>query len=377
MLSIITSFRICAAGALTALVGAGAHPAVGHITSGGSMHVPRASHSSTLLPNGTVLIAGGFGGSGTESHPYTSSELFDPRDGSFIVGPSMRVGRSGHTATLLGNGTVLMAGGWTGTEDARATAEIYDPSTNRFTATGSMVVGRGGQTATLLPDGRVLIAGGADRNDDGLASAELYDPASGRFTPTGKMTIARDGPTATLLRDGRVLIAGGSSASRRGKTVYRSAELFDPATAKFTATGEMAVPRHKHAAALLPTGMVLVVGGSDDRDWHGEYATAELYDPARGTFSSAGAMSLERFKLGSAVVLVDNGNLLVAGGAARAELYDPGARNFRLVDGTLGAARYYASAIALRDGRALITGGYADEPGRGLPSTAQAFLYTK
>jgi uncharacterized protein (DUF2147 family) len=338
------------------------------------MHIARASHSSALLPNGTVLIAGGFAGSGGEYRPYASAELFDPGTGTFQAVANMSVGRSGHTASLLKNGKVLIVGGWTGMNDLRASAEIYDPATGSFTLTGNLVVGRAGNTATVLADGRVLIAGGEDRQENAMASAEIYDPATGKFALTGSMIEPRGSHTATALKDGRVLIVGGGSGHYPSQTIYRSAEIFDPATRKFTLTGETSVGRHKHAAILLRSGKVLVVGGSDNRDWHGEYASAEIYDPASGTFSATGPMSTPRFKLPEAVTLLPNGRVLVAGGGVFAELYDETTGTFTRVPGSLGAARFFASATLLPGGKALISGGYA-ESGSGLPATPAAWLY--
>jgi hypothetical protein len=338
------------------------------------MHEARASHTSTLLTNGKVLIAGGFGGSGTESHPYLTTELYDAHSQSFQRAGNMTVGRSGHTATLLKNGKVLIVGGWTGRYEARRAAELYDPETNSFTPTGDMVIERAGNTATLLPDGRVLLAGGVDRNENALASAELYDPATGSFSLTGAMADPRGAHTATALKNGQVLIAGGGSGHYPSQTVYRSAELFDPATGKFTATGHMNFARHKHAAVLLTSGKVLIAGGSDNRDWHGEYSSAEVFDPTTGTFSATGSMNTSRFKLPQAVVLLNTGKVLISGGGSFAEVYDEAMGAFSMVEGSLGAARLFASATLLTNGKVLITGGYADS-GNGLPSTATAWIY--
>jgi uncharacterized protein (DUF2147 family) len=340
-----------------------------------AMHIARASHTSTLLPNGKVLIAGGFAGSGGEYNPYRTAELYDPNSGTFESIGEMSIGRSGHTATLLKNGKVLIVSGWTGRYDLRGSAEIYDSAANTFTPTGNLAIERAGNTATLLADGRVLIAGGEDRQENKMASAEIYDPATGKFTQTGKMADARAAHTATALRDGRVLIVGGGSGHYPSENVYRSAEVFDPATGKFTPTGQMSVARHKHAAVLLPSGRVLIVGGSDNRDWHGEYASAEIYDPASGTFSATGAMSTPRFKLPAAAALLPNGKVLVAGGGLFAELFDETTGTFAKVQGSLRAARLFASATPLPGGKALITGGYA-ESGSGLPATPAAWLYT-
>jgi len=339
-----------------------------------AMHIARASHTSTLLPGGKVLIAGGFAGSGGEPNPYRTTELYDPSSGTFESAASMSIGRSGHTATLLKSGKVLIVGGWTGRYDLRRSAELYDPATNTFAPTGNLVVERAGNTATLLPDGRVLIAGGEDRGENAIASAEIYDPATGKFTITGSMAEPRGAHTATALKDGRVLIAGGGSGHYPSQDVYRSAEIFDPVTGRFTSAGQMTVGRHKHAAILLRNGKVLIVGGSDNRDWHGEYASAEIYDPASGAFKATGAMNTPRFKLTAAVALLSSGRVLVAGGGPFAELFDETTGSFTKVPGSLGTARFFASATLLPGGKALITGGYAESRGT-LPATPAAWLY--
>jgi hypothetical protein len=347
---------------------------IGAVSEIAAMHIARASHSSTLLPNGKVLIAGGFAGSGGEYNPYRTAELYDPNSGTFQSVGEMSIGRSGHTATLLKNGKVLIVGGWTGRYDLRGSAEIYDPAANTFTATGNLVIERAGNTATLLADGRVLITGGEDRQENKIASAEIYDPSTGKFTQTGSMTEARAAHTATALKDGRVLIVGGGSGHYPSQNVHRSAELFEPATGKFSSTGQMTVGRHKHAAILLRSGKVLIIGGSDNRDWHGEYASAEIYDPATKTFAATGVMNAERFKIPAAVALLPNGRVLVAGGSPFAELFDETTGTFSKVPGSLGAARFFASATLLPGGKALITGGYA-ESGGNLPATPASWLY--
>jgi hypothetical protein len=339
-----------------------------------AMHTARASQSSTLLPNGKVLIAGGFSGSGGESNPYRTTELYNPRTGMFEPGADMSIGRSGHTATLLKNGKVLIVGGWTGRYEIRRSAEIYDPATNSFAPTGNMVVERAGNTATLLADGRVLIAGGEDREENALASAEIYDPATGKFTLTGNMADARKAHTATALKDGRVLIVGGGSGHYPSEHIYRSGELYDSATGKFSPAGLMSVGRYKHAAILLRSGRVLIAGGSDNRAWRGEYASAEIYDPVAGAFTATGAMHTPRFKLPAAAALLVNGIVLVAGGGPFAEVFDETKGTFTQVPGSLGAARFFASVTLLQGSKALITGGYADD-GSGLPATSAAWLY--
>src|SRR5579859_1495888 len=196
----------------------------------GDMEAMRYEHTATLLPNGTVLMAGG-------SSISIPGELYDPATGSFRATATMKEIRREHTATLLPNGKVLIAGGascFKGPNCLLASAEVYDPATEKFVLTGAMGISRVGHVAVLLPNGKVLIAGGIS-NSVYLASTEIYDPATGGFTASGEMNKAREFPTATLLPSGKVLIAGGGS----GAGYLASAELYDPLTGSFTTTGSM------------------------------------------------------------------------------------------------------------------------------------------
>ena len=325
------------------------------ITVAASMRVARSSHTATRLANGDVLITGGMNGNGNY---FADCEVYSPAAGRFTAAAIMSARRIGHTATLLGNGKVLIAGGYNG--DYLTSAELYDPATGKFTPTGQLTMPREGHTAVLLSDGRVLLAGGVGTGYSFLASAELYDPATGKFTATANLTMPREGHTATLLSDGKVLITGGHKDRREAMTVYASAEVYDTAKGVFTATGNLTIPRHKHAAALLPDGKVLIVGGSDKRDWEGKYDSAELYDPATGAFKSIGHMQQARYKIVNAIVALKDGRVLIAGGAERAEIYDPATGVFRAVGGQFDTSRFFASATLLDDGRVLITGGYND-----------------
>jgi hypothetical protein len=200
--------------------------------------------------------------------------------GKVIFAGTMTVARAAHTATLLPDGHVLIAGGCTldscEMEEDGASAELYDPRGRSFQKTGGMGTERVSHTATLLRDGKVLLAGGWDR-DGPLANAELYDPAAGTFSPTGRMFTHRAAHTATKLRDGRVLIAGGYN----GNQSVPSAEIYNPRTETFTRTGSMVTPRSAHAAAFLPNGQVLVTGGSDSQE--DVVASAEIYDSTEPT----------------------------------------------------------------------------------------------
>lgn len=337
------------------------------------MRDARAHHTMTLLPDGHVFIAGGFAGSGHEGSPYRTTELFDPATDRFTAGPAMRQGRSGHTATLLDDGRVLLAGGWPDAGGTFGSAEIDDPSGRREADAVVLQVPRAGHTATVLGDGRVLLVGGVDRSGDALASAELFDPRTRTVTRAGSMGVARAAHTATLLDDGRVAIVGGSNGRRRTTSVTRAIEVYDPRTNRFAPAGTLRLPRHKHATALLPGGRLLVVGGSDARDWQGRYDSSEIVDLASGTSHDAPSMQQPRFKIGDAVVQLAPDRVLIAGGGSSAEIYDATASRFYRTSGSYGASLFLAAAVTLRDGRVLITGGYTDAPT--LPARRLAYLF--
>jgi hypothetical protein len=311
------------------------HPATGKFTATGSMTTARDEDTATLLPNGLVLIVGGCRSSCSPGNALASAELYDPATGKFTATGSMTTVRILDTATLLPNGLVLIAGGdypyysdnGGFSLDSLASAELYDPATGKFTATGSMTTARAGETATLLPNGLVFIASGWDTVNT-LASAELYDPATGKFTATGSMTTARYYATATLLPNGQVLIAGGCRSDCGTDNALASAELYDPATRKFTATGSMTTVRAGETATLLPNGLVLIAGGGFSVD---ALASVELYDPATGKFMATGSMTTARHY--DTATLLTNGLVLIAGGTDGvsgggkvvdfAELYQP------------------------------------------------------
>jgi phosphohistidine swiveling domain-containing protein len=331
----------------------------------GTMTAARTKHTATLLKNGKVFIAGG-SSSGTT---LASTELYDPGSGTFTATGSMSVARSGHTATLLTNDKVLVTGGGGG-----AIAELFDAATGTFTATGSLTVARSENTATLLQNGKVLIAGGYS-GTDALASAELFDPATGRFTATGSLTVARRQHAATLLQNGMVLLAGGfvPPTSTGNNDGLVNAELYDPATATFTATGSMRAPRSSLTATLLKSGAVLVAGGPHGFEGYFPSNVQDLYDPATGKFSSTGLMTAARAFC--ATTLLPSGLVLITGGyqgggsysifLTSAELYDPGTGTCTAT-ASMAAERELHTATALPDGTVLIAGG--DSRGSSLAS---------
>ncbi|HJW22465.1 MAG TPA: kelch repeat-containing protein [Candidatus Limnocylindrales bacterium] len=305
-------------------------------TAVGSMTTPRMQQTATLLLDGRVLVVGG-NSQGPSLQAERTAELYDPITRSWTATGSMIEDRlQGHTATLLPNGKVLVAGGRgapTETIVGLASAEVYDPATGTWTATGSMSEDRMDHTATLLPNGEVLVAGGGDSG--ALASAQLYDPATGTWAATGSMITPRYGHTATVLASGKVLVAGGMHAGG-GPMFLSSAELYDSATGTWTTSEAMASPRFWQTATLLSGGQVLVAGGAIEGSPTGDtiLASAELFDPATGTWTGTTDMAAVRESF-TATVLPD-GTVLIAGGKggaysqpphealASAELYDPG-----------------------------------------------------
>jgi hypothetical protein len=331
----------------------------------------RAAHAATLLPDGKVLITGGFG---QGDNGYTdTAELYDPATGTFVFTGKMTVKRCCHTATLLPDGRVLVAGGFNGSY--LSSAEIYDPASGQFTPTGPLTAARMDHVAALLDNGKVLLAGGVGTGWTFLASTELYDPATGAFAPTGGMAVARESHTITELQDGRVLITGGHQGRQSAIIIYDSAEIYDPAAGVFTPTGHMTVRRHKHDAVLLSDGRVLISGGSDERDDQGAYTSAESYDPLTGLFSVTGNMPTVRYKHIGTSLLLKNGKVLIAGGARHAVVYDSPSNTFSIVPGDMGTAtlsRLFSTATLLQNGSVLITGGY----GLGQNVSAQAWIYS-
>jgi hypothetical protein len=342
---------------------------------------PRAFHTATLLTNGKVLVAGGMVYEAYCLAGIASAELYSPAAGSFSSAGTMSTPRYAQTATRLANGDVLVTGGFTYDRSACRdmentlavqSAELYDHVHGAFKPTGSMAEKRAGHTATLLADGRVLIAGGGKEDDgkswlgEGSVEAEVYYPAAGTFIATGKMTTGRVGHTATRLSNGKVLITGGWASAGP----IASAELYDPSTGAFSPTGTMTSPRGSHTATLLHDGKVLITGGAFDQT-NARSDTSEIYDPSTGLFTATGNMGMAR--RWHTATLLPNGTVLVVGGGNRAaELYDPATGSFS-PSGVTEVSRSAHSATLLQNGGVIVVGGF--KTGNILSPLATAELY--
>lgn len=324
-----------------------------------SLNVARLSHTATLLQNGKVLVAGG---SDDTQTTLASAELYDPSTNMWSITGSMATTRFGHTATLLPNGKVLVVGGSSGVTGPGplVSAELYDPTTGLWASTGSLTTARCEHTSTLLPNGKVLVAGGRDfaaTSIASVASAELYDPSTGLWTVTGNLNTARRIHTATLLSNGKILVSGGEF----GITDLASAELYEPSTGLWTTTGNLATARDSHAATLLPNGKVLVTNGSYlTLVTPGVYdqiliASAELYDPTTGLWTATGSST--HLHASHAAILLPIGKVIVLAGSTNAvDLYDPNTGLWSST-GNLQAFHTFFTATLLANGKVLIAGG--------------------
>ena len=333
----------------------------GRIVTTGQMIEARFDHAAVLLDSGQVLIVGGIERNGVMQ---PSAELFDPVTGRFtITGKPLAQHGWGVTATRLRDGKVLVAGGSTGCDSPcyTASAELYDPATGTFAPTGKMTVQRAEARAVLLKTGEVLLVGGtAITEGNSVLAAELYHASTGSFTSIGAIHLS-DATQIVLLNDGRALVVGSSGT-----------DLYDPSTKHFMTTGTMTIPRSKFGGALLPDGRVLMAGGQAGGPFGTRVTSTQIYDPRTGRFFPGPELNENRFKLSKAVVSLNDGRVLIAGGAEQPEIYDPNSNGFVPVRGEKLDGFCFSTATLLNDGRVLLAGGYAKPGGTGVN---HAWLY--
>jgi len=319
-----------------------------------SMAVGRTElREAPRLPSGHVLVAGGV----DDGEPLRLVEVYDPMTGTFADTSALSVPRGSAGVTALASGKVLIAGGRSGTNTWNASAEIYDEQSGEWTATaGPMSFPREGHSQNLLFSGKVLIAGG--HSDNFLSDSELFDPDTETFDDTGDLYGIRALHTGTVLSDGKVLIAGGETTG--------TAELYDPDAEAFFPTGPMSANRGQHAAVSLGSQKALVVGG-----WVGytgmseSVDTAEIYDATAGTMGefSLVTSTMDQARRWPTATVLDSGLVLVVGGTPdgviglnSAELFDPAAETFSSAM-TMTTGRFDHAATLLANGSVLVMGG--------------------
>lgn len=321
----------------------------GKFVSVGNLNIPRSGHTATLLKDGKVLIVGGA--------KENIVEIYNPLDKKFHKTGNLIINRSSHTATLLKDGRVLIVGGGpSGTKFA----EIYDPKTKKFYKTGELITYRNKPTATLLKDGRVLIVGGTIFHNfkngnykiENIKTAEIFDPKTEKFTAVGSCSTYACPDTAILLNDGKVLLAGQA-------TIGDDSEIYDPYNNSFTYIGR--VGNYLPKAVLLNDGNVLILGGNGSYE---NIETAYLYDHNFGKITPTGKLVTGRSS--HTATLLKDGRVLVAGGEAgnnislrylkSAEIYNPGTKQFTDI-GNMQYKRIWHTATVLDNGDVLITGG--------------------
>ncbi len=347
-------------------IGAFVAPAVaagsGTWSTTGNLHASHDGHTATVLPSGEVLVAGGEGQNGV----VAATELYSAASRSWTVAGSLAVARAAHDALLFGSGKVLVAGGCLGTcvGGNTPTAEIFDPSKGRWSMTGSMATARVYFGMALLPNGKVLVVGGCTgQNANGCtgvtAAAEIYDPATGRWSATDSLHAARGAFSTTTLSNGQILVAGGINAA--GNPI-NSAEIYDPTRSYWSVIGAMKVARDEHTATLLPNGKVLVAGGENQSGVTTNQA--EVYSPSTRAWSLTGNMNVSRLEHTS--VLLGNGTVLVSGGnnvtnnattvVSSTEIYNPGTGRWSAT-GNMTSPRVGHSSTLLQSGQVLNAAG--------------------
>lgn len=328
-----------------------------------SMEVPFVS-AAALLQTGKVLVVGI-----SEDATAPAAELYDPSaDAWSPTGPMNVPIRVTPASTLLSDGRMLVAGGAAsgGGGYVFPSAEIYDPSTNSWSATPDTPQAYiNNSAAALLPNGQVLIAGGLSGDEMySNALADLYDPLTNAWTTTASMSIARSDFTLTLLQNGKVLAAGGMTPPTPPPLLpalnpTASAEIYDPAAGTWTSVAAMNVPRARHVATLLSNGEVLVISGDSSN------SAAEIYDPNTNIWTEVGSLSMPRTAF--TATLLPSGKVIVAGGwlgsgaFSETELFDPSTATWSPA-ASMETAREGHVATLLQNSALLVAGGVGFPP---------------
>lgn len=329
------------------------------MTDGPRLSARRATHAVVRTTDGLILAVGGCVEDGCDSGASSATVDIVSTDGRRLLRTGQLLARRIQpSAAAMPDGKVLVIGGWI---DGRITntTELFDPVTGRSSPGPPLSVPRSSPTVVRLMDGKILIAGGYDgravRSD-----AQVYDPQSNTLRVTGSLQTARSGATGTLLQNGKVLLAGGGDGEADGRRALASAELFDPSTGKFRATGSLVQRRYKHGAVALPNGDVLIVGGSDERDYRGKLRSVERYVQSTGRFATVGSLAVERFKLADGILLVAANKVLVAAGDRHPEVFDTEKNTSTLLSSDLGSRWNYMTLARIDGHAALLMGGYRE-----------------
>ncbi|WP_437680281.1 kelch repeat-containing protein [Sorangium sp. So ce131] len=315
----------------------------------GEMRVARADHTATLLQDGRVLVAGGTEDGFSSRGQIASAEVFEPGADAWRLVGEMREVRALHTATRMNDGRVLVAGGFhvEGREGGKVIAgvEAFDPATDAWQHVAPMAAARYYHTATLLEDGWVLVAGGYNAEEGATASVEVFDPATGAWRSLEPMLTARYRHAATLLQDGRVLVAGGFNAGG----IVDTAEVLEPDSGRWVPVGSLRAGRNEHSMTLLPDGTVLVVGGADFAGRTLQPYSVEAFDPSSSAWATVDSMLNARFTH-TATLLDDGGVLVVGGGTTTGDMRDDLELNRVEVFRKLPQGRGCATAIECQSG---------------------------
>ena len=321
------------------------------------MTVARTYHTASLLPDGRVLLVGGY----TQPDVDTAIvEIYDPTSGVYRSAGSLNTARHGHTATVLSDGRVLVVAGYH--EGWLSDAEIYDFATGQWSISQPIFAHGTAHLTALLEDGRVLVMAG-DKQSGSSGSddrVEIFDPKTDRWQPAAPHENAGGSSTATLLADGRVLIAGGNV----------DPSIYDPVNDTWQPAGHLAMDRWRAQAVRLQDGRVLLIGGALVAQAPPILNSVEIYDPASNTWRQAAPLAQARCS--HTATLLPDGRVLVTGGSrlwdyswddpesflSSVELYDPVGDTWGTLP-PLRQGRADHTATLLPDGRVFVTGGWA------------------